>query len=90
MLLSPTEEPIYFAEYDVLKSAAASLRVAYSNRVRSATNPGERQWWESQRAALDQYVRGAADTDRDDLINRTRKIHAEFELIGGLAADFQA
>ncbi len=44
MLLSPTEERIYFAEYDVLKSAAASLRVAYSNRVRSATNPSDRQW----------------------------------------------
>ncbi|WP_297005774.1 hypothetical protein, partial [uncultured Corynebacterium sp.] len=63
---------------------------AYSNRVRSATNPSDRQWWESQRTALDQYVRGAVDTDRDDLINRTRKIHAEFERIGGLAADLQA
>lgn len=86
MLLSPTDKHIYFAEYDVMKSAAASLTVAYSNRVRAAASDSERQWWENQRAALDRYVRGTVDTDRDDLVSRTRTMHAEFERIGGFTA----
>jgi hypothetical protein len=36
MLLQPTEGHIYFAEFDVMKSVAASLEVAYSNRFRAA------------------------------------------------------
>lgn len=84
MLLSPTDKHIYFAEYDVMKSAAASLTVAYSIRVRAAATDSERQWWETRRSALDRYVRSTVDTDRDDLVSRTRTMHAEFERIGRL------
>jgi len=43
MLLQPTEGHIYFAEFDVMKSVAASLRAAYSNRVLAADNEAEKQ-----------------------------------------------
>lgn len=43
MLLQPTEGHIFFAEFDVMKSAAASLEAAYSNRVIAAETEAARQ-----------------------------------------------
>ncbi|MGP5147574.1 hypothetical protein [Corynebacterium variabile] len=45
MLLQPTEGHIFFAKFDVMKSAAASLEAAYSNRVIAAETEAARQWW---------------------------------------------
>lgn len=84
MLMKPTRARIFFAEYDVMKSAASTLKVAYSNRVRAASTEGDRQWWVSRRRALRDYVAGAVDTDREDLINRTRVMRDELHHIGGL------
>lgn len=86
MLLQPTEGPIYFAEFDVMKSVAASLEVAYSNRFRAADTEAEKQWWDNRRMSLPEFTRDAVDTDRDDLVLRTRLMREEFLRIGGLAA----
>lgn len=86
MLLQPTEGHIYFAEFDVMKSVAASLEVAYSNRFRAANTKAEKQWWDNRRMSLPEFTRDAVDTDRDDLVLRTRLMREEFLRIGGLAA----
>ena len=86
MLLQPTEGHIYFAEFDVMKSVAASLEVAYSNRFRAANTEAEKQWWDNRRMSLPEFTRDAVDTDRDDLVLRTRLMREEFLRIGGLAA----
>lgn len=86
MLLQPTEGHIYFAEFDVMKSVAASLRAAYSNRVPAADTEAEKQWWDNRRMSLPEFTRDAVDTDRDDLVLRTRLMREEFLRIGGLAA----
>jgi hypothetical protein len=86
MLLQPTEGHIYFAEFDVMKSVAASLEVAYSNRFRAADTEAEKQWWDNRRMSLPEFTRDAVDTDRDDLVLRTRLMREEFLRIGGLAA----
>lgn len=86
MFLEPTEGRIYFAEFDVMKSVAASLEVAYSNRFRAADTEAEKQWWQTRRRTLPEFTRGAVDTDRDDLVRRTRLMREEFLRIGGLAA----
>lgn len=86
MLLQPTEGHIYFAEFDVMKSVAASLEVAYSNRVIAADTEAEKQWWRSKQDVVPTFVRDAVDTDRDDLVRRTRLMSEEFLRIGGLAA----
>lgn len=86
MLLSPTKGQIYFAEYDVMKSVSASLGVAYSNRRRAASSEAERQWWESRRTSLRQFVAEAVDTDQEDLLARTRLMRAEFDRLGGLGS----
>ncbi|MCJ7858210.1 hypothetical protein [Corynebacterium kalidii] len=84
--MSPTKGQIYFAEYDVMKSVAASLGVAYSNRRRAASTEAERLWWESRRTALREFVAAAVDTDREDLVGRTRLMRDEFDRIGGLGS----
>jgi len=86
MLLQPTEGHIHFAEFDVMKSVAASLNAAYSNRVIAADTEAEKQWWKSRRRTLPELTRDAVDTDRDDLVRRTRLMREEFLRIGGLAA----
>lgn len=86
MLLQPTEGHIYFAEFDVMKSVAASLEVAYSNRFRAADTEAEKQWWDNRRMSLPEFTRDAVDTDRDDLVLRTRLMREEFLRIGGLPA----
>lgn len=86
MLLSPTKGQIYFAEYDVMKSVAASLGVAYSNRGHAANTTAEKQWWESRRTAVRDYVAAAVDTDKEDLVARTRTMRAEFDRLGGLGS----
>jgi hypothetical protein len=85
-MLSPTKERIFFAEYDVMKSVAASLTAAYGNRVRAATTEAERDWWDAKRHNLPHFLRAAVDTDRDDLVSRTRQMREEYHRIGGLAA----
>ncbi|MGP9723796.1 hypothetical protein ACT3SZ_07280 [Corynebacterium sp. AOP40-9SA-29] len=84
--MEPTEGHIYFAEYDVMKSISASLGVAYSNRKRAADTEAERQWWESRRQDLLKYVAAAVDTDREDLVTRSKIMRAEFDRIGGLGS----
>lgn len=84
MLITPTKDRIYFAEFDVMKSAEASLGVAYSNRIMHADTSAERQWWEAKESALPDFVHEAVDTDREDLVQRTRMMREEFKRIGGL------
>lgn len=86
MLLTPTDQEIFFAEYDVMKSAQASLTAAYGNRARAATTDAERQWWNDKYDALPKFVRAAVHTDRDDLLTRTRQMREEYLRIGGLTA----
>lgn len=86
MLLQPTGGHIFFAEFDVMKSAAASLEAAYSNRVIAAETEAARQWWRSRQDMLPGFTRDAVDTDRDDLMLRTRLMREEFLRIGGLAS----
>lgn len=64
----------------------ASLEVAYSNRFRAADTEAEKQWWDNRRMSLPEFTRDAVDTDRDDLVLRTRLMREEFLRIGGLAA----
>lgn len=86
MLLEPTKRHIYFAEYDVMKSVSASLDVAYFNRRQAATTEAERQWWNDRHTSLRGYVESAVDTDREDLVARTRTMRAEFDRLGGLGS----
>lgn len=69
-----------------MKSVAASLEVAYSNRVIASETEAEKQWWKTHRRTLPELTRDAVDTDRDDLVRRTRLMREEFLRIGGLAA----
>ena len=86
MLMNPTEGTIYFAEYDLMKSMSAALGVAYSNRRRAASTEAEKQWWESRRIAVRDYVAAAVDTDSEDLVTRARIMLAEFDRLGGLGS----
>lgn len=83
-LIKPTKDRIFFSEYDVMKSVAASLEVAYSNRIMHATTNAERQWWEAKELALHDFVRAAVDTDPEDLVRRSRLMRDEFKRIGGI------
>ncbi|OLT55269.1 hypothetical protein BJF89_16065 [Corynebacterium sp. CNJ-954] len=83
-MLQPTEGTIFFAEYDVMKSVSNWLNTAYFNLQRAATTDAERQWWIARHAALREYVAAAVDTDREDLLSRTRTMRAEFDRLGGL------
>ncbi|MEL4183544.1 hypothetical protein MTQ17_09915 [Corynebacterium bovis] len=74
-----------YAMYDVMKSMAASLRVAYGRRVGAASTDDEREHWRAKRLAVRRIVAGAVDTDRADLIARTQMMRNEFDRIGGLS-----
>jgi hypothetical protein len=86
MPLSPTKDQIYFAEYDVMKSVSASLDAVYFNREGAATTEAERQWWNDRHTALREYVAAAVDTDKEDLLSRTRTMRDEFDRLGGLGS----
>lgn len=78
------EDRIWFAEFDVLKSCAATLRAAYTRRAVAATSPAEYEWWQEKAVATHAVVNNARDRDRDDLLTRCRLVTAELEQIGGL------
>lgn len=75
---------VWFAEYDVLKSCAATLRAAYTRRAVAATTDAERQWWRGKALATHDVVDHARDRDRDDLMTRCRLLTDELDQIGGL------
>lgn len=77
-------ERIWFAEYDVLKSCAATLRAAYTRGAVAATTSAERQWWRGKALATHDVVDQARDRDRDDLMTRCRLLTDELDQIGGL------
>lgn len=78
------EGRIWFAEFDVLKSCAATLRAAYTRRAVAATSSAEYEWWQGKAVATHDVVNNARDRDRDDLLTRCRLVTAELDLIGGL------
>ncbi|WP_125196393.1 hypothetical protein [Corynebacterium bovis] len=74
-----------YAMYDVMKSMATSLRVAYGRRARAASTTEEREHWRAKRLGVRDIVAGAVDTDREDMIARTKMMRDEFDRIGGLS-----
>lgn len=75
---------IFFAEYDVVCSLAASLRAACMRRAMAATTATEEQWWDARTDSVDAIVEGADARDRADLLERCDLLRAEFDQIGGL------
>ena len=75
---------IWFAEYDVMCSLAASLRAAFMRRAMAASTAAEEQWWDARTDSVEVIVDGADDRDRDDLLDRCDLFRAEFDRIGGL------
>lgn len=90
MLVTPTKDPIFFAEFDVMKSVESSLKVACSNRAMDAETTADRDWWRSKRLAVRDFADGADMTDRADLVRRTRLMRDEFRRIGGLTVQADA
>lgn len=78
------EGRIWFAEFDVLKSCAATLRAAYTRRAVAAASPAEHEWWQNRAIATYEVVDNARERDRDDLLTRCQLLTTELKQIGGL------
>lgn len=79
-----SNERIWFAEFDVMQSAAASLRAAYTRRTVAASSEAEKQWWQDRAVRVHDFTFRAVDTDREDLLARTLLLRDELHRIGGL------
>lgn len=84
MLVEPAKKRIWFAEFDVMKSVEAQLRIGYSNRSMESTTDADEQWWRGKVLELDKYSAQAVQTDREDLRRRTRLMRDELRRIGGI------
>lgn len=89
MLLQPTDKRIYFSEFDVLNSVKTQLSVAYARRAGKADSEVEKQWWWAQSKALEAFYHQADDTNRQDLIDRTRALKKTLDVLGGVTGNGQ-
>ncbi|MEL4163091.1 hypothetical protein [Corynebacterium bovis] len=84
-MTTATGVAVDYAMYDVMKSMAASLRVAYGRRGMAASTAEDREYWDAKYQGVRDIVAGAVDTDREDMIARTKMMRDEFDRIGGLS-----